>query len=178
MVAGPILYDRYLRERTPRPVLEALAAITVRARGIATPAVLAGAIYPKGPFYRADLVTEYIPRSFDLAAGLFGPRPLDARSRTIALRRSGELVARLAAAGVAHPDLNAGNILLVRQEHALEAVPLDLDRCRTKEPTVSISPARMLHRLERSLIKLGPRRGFPLAPHEWAELRQAAGGSV
>lgn len=65
------LDDRYLRVGTPRPVRELHASEELRRRGIATPRIVAAAIYPSGPFYRADVATECIQHAVDLAQLLF-----------------------------------------------------------------------------------------------------------
>jgi hypothetical protein len=74
---GPILGDRYLSLGRFRPLCETVASLEARERGIPTPAVVAGIIYPAGIFYRADLVTEEIPASVDLSQVLFGATPSD-----------------------------------------------------------------------------------------------------
>jgi 3-deoxy-D-manno-octulosonic acid kinase len=172
-VAAPLLRDRHLRVGVPRPVAEARASGEVSLRGIPTPRVLAGALYPRGLFYRADIVTEYIPASRDLAEALFGGEATD---RSPLLEEAGLLVARLARAGVEHADLNARNILLSGAGEALMALLLDLDRCRVRART-PLPPHHMLARLERSLRKIGERRGSSLEPAEWDVLRRSVLGA-
>jgi 3-deoxy-D-manno-octulosonic acid kinase len=171
-VAGPLLGDRYLRLGPPRPLAEAQASQEARRRAIPTPAVVAGAVYPAGPFYRADLVTEYIPDSRDLAALLFQRPPADPHERARGLREAGHLIGRMAKAGVEHPDLNAKNILLVGEKWAFTAVLLDLDRCRVDQQLDPLSPLPMLRRLERSLGNLAARAGEPLSERDREVLRQ------
>ena len=174
-VAGPLLGDRYLGRGSGRPVAETLASEEARRRGVPTPRVVAGAVYPAGPlFYRADLVTEFVEGGRELARVLFGA-PAGADERGRALAQAGRLLARLAEAGVEHPDLNARNVLLTpgSQEGALV---LDLDRSRVGPEGVPLSPARMLARLERSLEKLGERAGRALSSEELDLLRLASGG--
>ena len=190
-VAGPLLGDRFPVGPPPRPVAEAVASAEVRRRGIPTPRVVAGAVYPAGLFYRADLVTEYVPDTSELAEILFGARGREQETRTAALVEAGRLLARLARAGLEHADLNARNILLGRppDRHARvtrgtpagdaaapRALLLDLDRCRVGREGVPLSPARMLARLERSLEKIGGRSDRPLDPAERARLRAAVAG--
>lgn len=189
-----LLDDRYLRVGEPRPVREAAAAAEVARRGIATPEVLAGAVYPAGPFYRADLVTALVPDAADLAGVLFGPAADGGRIRAggprqeqsaadpglrgDALRAAGSLVGWMARGGVAHPDLNAGNVLLVREEGDLRPLLLDLDRCRVLPRGLGLDPQGLLARLERSLRKLGDRRGPALGRDEWDVLRAAVRASA
>jgi len=173
-VMGPLLGDRHLRVGEPRPLAEARASAEVLARGIPTPRVLAGAVYPTGVFYRADLVTEYIADSETLAgavveAGAGGPG-----ERSSALAAAGHLLARMALAGVEHPDMNARNVLLLRREGRLIAMLLDLDRCRVRGAARGASSERMLRRLEHSLERIAERRGGVLRDEDRAELRQAA----
>lgn len=196
-----LLADRYLRFGLPRPFLEAIASEEVGRRGIATPAVVAGVVYPSGLIYRADLVTAFVPETRDLAAVLFGragtgdgrvptdeaprrgPRTADGprgeRERLGALRRTGALIARMAARGVRHPDLNAKNVLLgePRQDasgRGPETLLLDLDRCAFTDG--ADSPAPLLARLERSLRKFERAGGRALSEAEWVALRDAAAG--
>lgn len=171
-VAAPLLGDRHLRLGRPRPVAEALASAEVEARGLPTPRVLAGAIYPRGAFYRADIVTRYIPAARDLAAALFGgeagrsdPWPL--------LEAAARLIGRAARAGIEHRDLNARNILLAGEGEAPVAMLLDLDRCRVSPRGVEVTPWKMLRRLERSLRKIARARGRTLAAADLARLREA-----
>lgn len=183
-VAGPLLGDRHLRLGAPRPVAEARASAELLERRIPTPRVLAGAVYPAGAFYRADLVTEYIPASRDLATHLLSEEGSEARS--LALREAGRLVRLLAEAGVDHPDMNARNVLLVGEpaSHPLEGAPwrafvLDLDRCRVRPRGRPVDPGAMLDRLERSVRKVlrgdGARATAP-SDAELAALRARASG--
>jgi hypothetical protein len=70
---GPILGDRYLSLGRYRPLCETVASLEARERGISTPAVVAGIVYPAGIFYRADLVTEEIPNAVAVAGPLWCP---------------------------------------------------------------------------------------------------------
>ena len=173
---APLLADRYLAVGESRPVREALAAAALRERGIPTPAVVAGATYRAGAFYRADLVTELVPDGADLAEVLFGSRDPGAAGAPPtgaeeALLTAGRLVARLGDAGVDHADLNAKNILVTRGDRGARAHVLDLDRCRVGTSGTTRRTASMRRRLERSLRKLEAARGRALRPSEWAALR-------
>jgi 3-deoxy-D-manno-octulosonic acid kinase len=171
-VAGPLLGDRHLRLGVPRPVAEARASGEVALRGIPTPRVLAGALYPRGPFYRADIVTEYIPASRALGDALFAGED----DRSTLLEEAGLLVGRLARAGVEHADLNARNILMAGEGSAPVALLLDLDRCRVYART-PLPPHRMLARLERSLRKIAAQKDSSLDPEDWDALRRAVLGA-
>ncbi len=109
------LEDRHLRLGVRRPALEASTSEALRARGIMTPRVIGGGVYDSGPFYRADLVTEYVPETVELRTLLFSPEEpwrSDVALRLGAIAKVGALVARLAREGARHPDLNAGNLLI------------------------------------------------------------------
>jgi len=166
-VAARLLVDRYLAVGERRPHREAAAAAALRERGIPTPAVVAGATYGDGLFYRADLVTELVPGAADLAEVVFG----SGGHREQALRVAGRLVALLGRAGVEHADLNAKNILLAETDQGARAYVLDLDRCTVGTAGATAGASPMRRRLERSLRKLEDRAGRTLTTAEWAALR-------
>jgi 3-deoxy-D-manno-octulosonic acid kinase len=157
-VVAPLLGDRYLRLGLPRPLREARASGEARRRGIRTARVVGGAVYPAGAFYRADLVTEFVPDAVDLARLLF-ERDDTPEARLDALAAVGRLIARAAAAGVEHADLNAKNVLVESLPGGAAPLFLDLDRCRVHPPGVRGDAERMLARLERSLRKHERRTG-------------------
>lgn len=175
-----LLQDRYLDVGTSRPERELEASSVARARGIPTPAVVAGATYPAGAMrYSADLVTELVPDSTDLATVLFeapstGPGPsADATappSRRDALRATGALVVRTAMAGVRHADLNARNVVLRPGDDGVEAHLVDLDRGRIRSTPRPADARAMRERLARSLRKLGRAYGRPLGDADWQAL--------
>ena len=166
--AARLLGDRYWGVGRSRPERELEASLYARAHGVRTPAVVAGVVYRAGPsgvlgFYRADLVTELVPSARSLAAAL------QADGDALApLRRAGALVRALSEAGVRHPDLNAGNVVL---DGKGDAWVLDLDRAaRLARPSPAATHG-MLRRLERSLRKGEHERGRPLSTEEWEALR-------
>ncbi len=171
--AAALLGDRYLRGRRTRPEAELRASVAARARGVRTPAVVAGAVYPVGLFYRADLVTELVPDAHTLSDSLFGD---DAHADAdAALNAAGRLVRSLEEARVEHRDLNAGNIVLRSVSGGMEPWVLDLDRCRVVEVGGPRASGAMRGRLERSLTKLGHRHRRPLARAAWEALRVGYG---
>jgi hypothetical protein len=174
--AARLLEDRYLAVGVPRPLVEARAATAARSRGIPTPAAVAGAVYPAGAFYRADLVTEEIPDAADLAHVLFvsDSEPI-AVEREAALTAAGQLVRTLEQVGVLHPDLNAKNIVLRPGEGGPAAHLVDLDRCCARPAGVPAPAFPMRRRLERSLRKFQIRTGRGLGSSEWAALRRGFG---
>lgn len=178
-VAPTFLGDRYLRADPPRPFVEARASLTVGARGIPTPRVLAAAVYASGLFYRADLVTEFIPDSSNLVQTLFGNirKGLSgAVERREGMRAGGRLIRALASAGIHHPDLHAGNILLQWSGSMPKAHVLDLDRLAVNPGGQGTSPEAMYRRLSRSIRKWARRTGLDLTEREWEELRAGIEG--
>jgi len=168
-LAAPILGDRYLRTSATRPIRELWATVEARARGVPAPAVVAGAVYPFGPFYRSDLVTELIPDARTLEARIFGSGGTsDAAS---ALRQAGRLVGTLERALVLHVDLHAANILLVRGAEESGARVVDLDRAIVFPLGSREFGEAMRKRLERSLRKLSERHARALTADEWDALR-------
>jgi 3-deoxy-D-manno-octulosonic acid kinase len=161
---APLLGDRYMGVGTERPFRELAASVAARARGVRTPAVVAGAVYRAGPVYRADLVTEEVPDTRSLADWLHEvhDRPTD----DDLLLRAGRVVASLERARVAHADASAGNILLAREGPAWI---VDLDRAVVLPPGAPM-PSRMRARLERSLRKLCAARGLPPTASAWDAL--------
>lgn len=170
-VAAPLLRDRYLRVGAARPLREAHASAEARRRGIPTPRVVAGAVYPAGAFYRADLVTEYVADAVDLARLLFEQQRAP-DERLDVLDAVGRLIARAAAAGIEHPDLNAKNVLVV--PGGASPLLLDLDRCRVHPEGERGDAERMLGRLERSLRKHERRTGRAVRAGAWFALAAAA----
>ena len=145
--------DRYLDSGVKRPIRELTASVKARARGVATPEVVAAAIYPAGGWYRADIVTRYLPESRDLADRLFDDP--DAERRRRAMRLAGALLRRAHEAGVVHNDLNLRNILIAGTGDAERAWLLDLDRAVVmRDAAARFERDLMLRRLARSLRKL------------------------
>ncbi len=171
-----LLGDRYLRVPPVRPYQEIEASEAARNRGIPTPRVVAAATYTSGPFYRADLVTSYIPNTSDLVEALFDTRRKGAggaTERLDALRTTGALLKDLARAGIRHRDLHAGNVLLEWQGAAPRPHLLDLDRCDVGAEGTTVPVTPMFQRLRRSLLKWERRTGLNLSEQEWKTLADA-----
>lgn len=175
---APLLGDRYLRRGPGRPLVETRASEAARARGIATPRVVAGVVYPSRAFYRADLVTEWIPDARDLASLLFpvdgAPGDPSRHDPVALLAGAGSLTVRLARAGIRHRDLNAKNVLVAPAGAGPEArfVVLDLDRASVHAPG-SLDVRPMGARLERSLRKFERRTGHQVPDDAWNALTSA-----
>ncbi len=169
-IMGPLWRDRYPRLGKPRPFREAEASEFLRRHGVPTPPVIAAAIYPTGTVYRADLVTKYLPGTHDLAHLLFTPAASPSASRATVLRRTGELIGRIARAGAFHRDLNAKNLLIGGRQEEPELHLLDLDRCSIAARVPSRTAKRMFLRLRRSLLKWEGRTGRRVEKEEWEAL--------
>lgn len=161
-----LLSDRYAAVGAPRPLRELRASEAARGRGVPTPQVLAAAIYDAGPFYRADLVTSFVPDSRELAEVSFGAARIDGDRLAQAWHAAGTLLRLTFAAGIDHADLNLRNILLTRLDDAApQAWLLDLDRATAGNgPVGRRGRLRMLNRLHRSRRKLEAQSGLALAP--------------
>ncbi|MDX1646630.1 MAG: lipopolysaccharide kinase InaA family protein [Longimicrobiales bacterium] len=157
------LEDRYLRLGRPRPFRELDAATTARSRGIRTPAILAGVVYPAGLYYRADLVTEVVPEARTLATLLHEHD--GSRAWTDAMAAAGALVNEMGDAGVFHVDLNAMNVIFESGRISQPWV-LDLDRARIGRRRWEAAKERMRARLTRSVIKVGTPTGERLGERE------------
>jgi len=172
-----LLGDRFLRLGSIRPFHELEASQEARARGINTPRIVAAAMYPAGPFYRADLVTVFVPGATDLVASLFDTSRKGvggALERRDALQAAGELILQLASKGLHHRDLHAGNILLEWEGAAPSPLLVDLDRCQVMPRGNEASPHPMYRRLRRSLRKWERRTGLRISEVEWETLKRAA----
>ncbi len=162
-VFAPVLQDRFVPVGAPRPLVELHASEAARARGVPTPRVVAGLVYPGPGFYRADLVTERV-RGRNLASVL---SDADGDADFVELlTRVGRLVIQLEAAGLRHPDLNVRNILVEPGPDGALHV-LDLDRARVGDHRSGGGAMRA--RLRRSLRKL-ERQGVALSAASWRAL--------
>ena len=153
------LGDRFLRTGKPRSFIEVENSARVEALGFDTPRVVAAAVYPAGIFYRADLVTEFVPHARTLADVLFeedGPwgGGHGGHARREALACTAKLITRLSRAGIHHKDLNAHNVLIARDAQDVHATLLDLDGCRLAGPTHPVEAGALRRRLVRSIRKL------------------------
>lgn len=146
---APLLRDRFL---PPTRVLRELVnAVRLQLSGVHTPDVLAVVIYPAGGlFRRADVMTHYM-EGIDLAAVLSDARN-DAQRRPI-LDAVAALLARMAAAGAQHSDLNLKNVLITSTSDGYTAAVLDVDRVHFHVPNDPLVARANLERLLRSLRK-------------------------
>ena len=134
---------------------------------------MAGAVYPRGVIYRADLITEFVADAADLAYRLF-EEERSGPERTDMMEGVGRLLACAATAGVEHLDLNAKNVLVTQRSEGILSLLLDLDRCRVLPSGTRVDPGAMLGRLRRSLRKYENTSGRLLGPGEWSVLSRCA----
>jgi 3-deoxy-D-manno-octulosonic acid kinase len=121
------------------------------------PVPLACRFVRSGFFYRADLLTSWLP----------GAEPLSALAASVGadtMYAIGTMLKRFHNIGLWHADLNAHNVLLTDDGPAL----IDFDRCSIRESANSWKEANLM-RLRRSLIKLG----FAARPDFEGQLWQA-----
>jgi 3-deoxy-D-manno-octulosonic acid kinase len=164
-----VLGDRYLRVGTPRPLTELRASHAARVKGVRTPAVEALFFRSDGVFYRADLATRYVPDARDLASCVFEcAESGDDGALHAAWRAAGALLGTTFAAGVVHPDLNLGNVLLQADGTAVRAHLIDLDRVRVVDRLTEAQRGRMLSRFHRSRRKLERAAGRQVSAGELA----------
>lgn len=142
--------------------------------GIPTPEVVAYSTYEVAPLLRrVDVVTREVPEALDLAALL--ERDRDPASVRDAVRVVARLLARMAAAGVRHPDLNVRNVLIARDGNGQrEAWLLDVDRVWFDTPKHPRVREANLSRFARSARKLREREGLPVGDGELALLAALA----
>jgi len=122
--------SRDLFRMPTRAPLEFAQSQRLRDANIPTTEVLGFARYKaEFGFRRVDVVSRFIPDAYDLgmiAAGLAPQIDRDA-----ALSATIELLVKLAAIGVVHPDLNVKNVLVRHtRRDALEAMMIDVDVVR------------------------------------------------
>lgn len=178
-VFSRLLGDRFVRIGEARPTFEIRISEGARRRGIPTPRIVAAATYRRKLFYRADLVTMFVPQSENLAETLFDTHRKGAggaSERLEALGAAGALLKAMAEKGLQHRDLNAGNILLQWAGAAPSAHVLDLDRARLLPEGRRAGTGSMLRRLSRSIRKWEARTGLRLSDREWTTLERAAAG--
>lgn len=164
-MVGRLVHDHYLwtGEAATRSFREFRLLAELRARGLPVPAPLAAGYRREGGFYRADLISERIPRAQTLAERL--PQVIADPECCAAL---GAALGRFHAQGVCHADLNAHNLMLDADGRWWL---IDFDRGRLRAPARAWQQRR-LGRLQRSLRKLGADRLPGWAP-AWQSLQQA-----
>jgi len=149
---------RWNRERyaSPRRFLRELeVGQLARAAGLPVGEALGVVLVPARPGWRAWGMARFIEEAPDLASRL--TRERDARVREAIWRAALDAVSRWHDAGLDHPDLNLGNLLVRPRENGAgwDIFLVDLDRARwLGVPLAAHRRARAHARLERSLRKI------------------------
>jgi 3-deoxy-D-manno-octulosonic-acid transferase len=128
--AGRLLGDRFAHRRAAatRALAEFALLRRLRAIGVAVPRPLLAGVRRSGLFDRGDILVERLAGARNLVRGL-----QDAPLPAATWQRIGEAIGRLHAAGADHRDLNAHNLLLVRDADAGEEIAIvDFDGCRAR----------------------------------------------
>jgi Lipopolysaccharide kinase (Kdo/WaaP) family len=127
-------------------------SLSLAARGVPTPQILAYALYPAGPFLRrADIASREVASARDAEAAL-GAATSASQVDEI-LEATARLVASLTKAGARHHDFNLKNVLLARDAGQLTAYVLDVDRVEFLRPLDPRVTELNLRRLTRSVRK-------------------------
>lgn len=143
--------------RPPRPWRELVATEAARRAGIVAPEVLAAAALPLAGagarLYRGVLVTRGLPGRRPLTLALRAASGAAERLEWIACAT--RAISDLHAAGIRHPDLNVGNVL-VAAAPTVPAALIDFDRARVgTRPVGRVGRVLARRRLSRSIAKLG-----------------------
>lgn len=166
--------NRKLYFRGHRAFDELFATIQAGAGGVQVPEVVLAAERRLGLGYIATIATRWIEGAVDGAAWLRTAAPA---VRAEALQEVGRQIGLMHEAGVAHPDLNLRNLLVVESPDRTKPMVylIDFDRARlSKGPTPRARRARDIQRLGRSARKLE----LPLErDNGWLALRLGYGGA-
>jgi 3-deoxy-D-manno-octulosonic acid kinase len=136
----------------PRPLREFAVLLRARRRGLAVPDPLAAVVERRfGVAYRGCLLMHEIVGGTplcELAGAEYGGDLAGSLARGLR---------QLHDAGLSHPDLNLGNVLVVARSYGPRLAFVDLDRARlSARPLGTAARRRSLRRLRRSATKLDP----------------------
>lgn len=156
MMAG-LLKDRYVWSglRHCRPYLEQKAVNHAIHNGLPVPEVVAYSLTRSGLFYRAAIISRFIPNVGTLASYLFNRRLSDQQWGELGL-----LIKRMHDAGICHADLNANNILITENSGFYL---IDFDKAELM-PCYGDWAHNNIHRLLRSLKKIQLQRQMAHKP--------------
>lgn len=173
---APLTGDLFPAFGVERPFNEFRIAQRLREMGVATPEVVAAAVYPSGPMYRGEVARVEIADARDLADSLFGAPTLDRRTRLDILAAAGRLLRSMHRAGLIHPDLNLRNILIELGGGRPVAHIIDLEKCRLVPHAPQRWVRRMMRRLRRSVRKFEALTGRSIGDPEWHAFQRAYAG--
>ncbi len=150
-ILGRLTGDRYLLGA--RPVEELCVTESARAGGVPAPEPLAAIVRRRTFGYSGDLVVREIPRATALDDWLAAEA--DPAGLAVVIERLADAFSRLVKAGIYHPDLHPGNVL-VRGDGDPELFLIDFDRAEHVEAGLGENRRnRMLFRFNRALVKRG-----------------------
>lgn len=163
--------DRYIWTGLPncRPYREKMVVDEALRQQLPVPEVVAYRVMRTGPWYRAAIISRFIPNRGTLASTLYDK--LVPEQQWVEL---GVLIKRMHQAGICHADLNANNIL-IGQENDLYLI--DFDKAKVM-PCFGDWAQSNLDRLLRSLKKIQLHRQMASRPfrfekQNWKQLLSA-----
>lgn len=166
-----LLEDRYAWSglKHSRPYLEQLAVEHGIQHDLPVPEIAAFRLIHSGLFYRAAIISRFIPNRGTLASYLFTRQLPDAKWSEL-----GTLIKRMHEAGINHADLNANNIL-IGENSGFHLI--DFDKAEIM-PEYGDWAHGNIHRLLRSLKKIQLQRNMARLPfrfriEHWRELVRA-----
>jgi hypothetical protein len=164
---APLTQDLFLAPTRAPSELD--IAVRLRAARVATPDVIAYAVYSAaGPLCRADVVTEWLDGA-DLPAA-WATASVEDRGRIA--DAVADLISSLADAGARHHDFNAKNII-VRRDGA-QAWVIDVDRVTFDGGTAGAIASQNARRLARSIAKLRAGAAFAFDDASWTRVCERA----
>ena len=168
-VFARLLHDRYLDSGTRRPLREIITTAKARERGVATPEVVAAAVYPVGGWYRADIAARYLPGA-SLAERIAAET--DDALVCALMRMAGALFRSAHDAGLVHDQPTPEHILIAADQGMERAWLVGMDRAIVMRDELSrFERDQMLRTFARSLRAIERRMGrrFPdAARHAFA----------
>lgn len=169
---APVTGDRFLAPT--RAPFELRTAVRLAEAGVATPEVIAYAMYPAGRLLvRCDVATREVADGVDLGDLLATSQtPSDLAA---VLEATAALLCALVEAGARHPDLNVANVLIVtKPDGSRHAFVLDVDRVKFGKPGDPSIGAANLRRLLRSARKQRARGTISVSDADLARLARLA----
>ena len=158
--------DRYLFTgfASSRPLREAWMLAQMSLAELPVPKPVAAQCLRQGITYSGVLMTQQIMHSCTLADSVTGGET-DSRI----WKETGRCIRRFHEAGVVHPDLNASNILVTRDNGIIRIHLIDFDRAYFRSGARRLF-RNNLNRLRRSLVKFWPAPSIPTLETCWASL--------
>ena len=165
-IVAKLLHDQYLYTgfENTRCYQELNLLEQMYQQDLPAPKPIAARVIKQGLFYRADILTEKIPHTENLAQRLRQENFSEADWHSV-----GALAARFHQSGIYHPDLNVHNILV---DNDFKFWLIDFDKCDNRVGETSWKQAN-LARLERSFYKESQLHNeFHFSPLNWQWLLQ------